>query len=273
MDTSSVWFKRIVGALLGLAAAYAVAVAAATAYHQNDMGDALVSLGLPPLVLFLIYRGSEKQLVFGTVSLLVSGLLFDVAPSLGMPRAGLGLVFITIAAMALPVALDLSMIDMGRRIRIGRPLAVLAQVAFVVAVVPLAGWKLSEAHREILHEDWTLLESLASRITPEGNTLVVERLDPRTREMAQQRIGIRTKDKTYALSDADVESVRRRVVRKTTPGNGQAPTEVTEDQAERMRLILKLQGTALPDDVVLYSHRGPRTIHEVRVPLSGHHGS
>ena len=34
-----------------------------------------------------------------------------------------------------------------------------------------------------------------------------------------------------------------------------------------MRVILKLQGTELPNDVVLFSHRGPMTIVEKKVAL------
>jgi len=42
---------------------------------------------------------------------------------------------------------------------------------------------------------------------------------------------------------------------------------VSREAEERMRIILKLQGTELPNDVVLFSHRGPMTIVEKKVAL------
>jgi hypothetical protein len=42
---------------------------------------------------------------------------------------------------------------------------------------------------------------------------------------------------------------------------------VSREQAERMRIILKLQGAAVPDDIVLFSQRGPVTVSELKIPL------
>jgi hypothetical protein len=44
-------------------------------------------------------------------------------------------------------------------------------------------------------------------------------------------------------------------------------SDVSREAEERMRVILKLQGTELPNDVVLFSHRGPMTIVEKKVAL------
>ncbi len=258
--------KGLAGILLGIVAAYLVAAALGVAYRESEIVDVLLSLVLPPIVLFIVYYGSEKQLVFCVASLVIAGLGLAIVPTIGVPRGGLSLVLMTIGAMALPVVVDLLAIDMGRKIHVTRPLAQMAQVAFLLALFPLAGWKLMSAHTTILQEDERLVGELAGHVTAEGNMLVVDKLDRKTGDRALRRLAIRTKDKVYPLSDADVESVREtRTVRKTTNARGTEATEITRQQEDRMRLILKLQGTGIPEEVVLFSHRGPWTIAEAKV--------
>jgi hypothetical protein len=142
----------------------------------------------------------------------------------------------------------------------------MAQIAFVVALLPLSGIKLFAAHQAIVAEDQKLVGELAGHLWAEGNTLVVDPLDRKTADRALRRLAIRTKEKTYSLSDAAVESVREtRTVRRTTKAHGNEATEVTREQEDRLRLILKLQGTGIPDEVVLFSHRGPVDIAEAKV--------
>jgi hypothetical protein len=260
--------KLTAGIALGVVAAYVVSIAFAGAYREGEILDVLVSLTLPPLVLFFVYQGSEKRFVFCVASLLISGILFDLSPALGVPRAGLGFALMTVAAIAAPVILDLSFVDMGRQIHIGRPFAHMAQLAFLLALLPLAGWKLAAAHETIVKEDKKLVGQLAAHLSGHGNSLVLDSIDARTRDRAQRRIAIRAEDKTYSLSDADVEQLREeRTWRKKVTNRRGTEAEVTKEQEEWMRLILKLQGTAIPDEVVVYSHRGPLTIYEAKVPL------
>jgi len=54
-------------------------------------------------------------------------------------------------------------------------------------------------------------------------------------------------------------------VRRTTNARGNVATETTREQEDRLRLILKLQGTGIPDQVVLFSHRGPVEIAQTTV--------
>jgi hypothetical protein len=261
--------KPLVGISFGIVTAYVVAFAIGGAFRESEMLDVLISLALPPTVLYLVYRGSEKRFVFCVASLLVSGFCFGISPALGIPRAGLSLVLMTIGAMAIPVLVDLLAVDMGRRIHVARPLDRTAQVAFLLALFPLVGWELWRAHATALTEDRRLVGELAAHLTAEGNSLVVDKLDAKTGDRALRRLAIRTKDKTYPLSDAALESVREtRTVRKTTHAGGTEATEVTREQEERLRLILKLQGTGIPNDVVLFSRRGPLTIYATTVPLN-----
>ena len=266
MQVPKTRIKALAGVLLGIVAAYLVAIALGAAYRESEIVDVLISLALPPIVLFIVYQGSEKQFVFCVASLVIAGLCVAIGPALGIPRAGLSLVLLTIGSMAVPVVVDLLAVDMGRQIHVHRPLAQMAQVAFLLALFPLAGWKLMSAHATILKEDERLVGELAGHVTAEGNMLVVDKLDRKTGDRALRRLAIRTKDKVYPLSDADVESVREtRTVRKTTNARGNEATEITRQQEDRMRLILKLQGTGIPEEVVLFSHRGPLTIAEAKV--------
>ncbi len=261
--------KPTLGFVFGAVGAYVVAMALAGAYREGEILDVLISLLLPPLVMFVVYRGSGKRVAFCVASLLIAGTLFDLSPALGISRAGVSLVLMAITSALIPLAVDLLVIDMGGRIDVAQPLARMAQIAFVLAVVPLSGWKLWHTHHAILKEDERLVGELAAHITAQGNALVVDRLDAKTSDRALRRLAIRMKDRTYPLSDADVETVREtRTVRKVTNGHGTQETQVTREQEDRLRLILQLQGTGVPDDVVLFSHRGPVTIAEARVWLN-----
>jgi len=259
------FLKSVAGIALGIVTAYVVAVALAGAYQESEMVHVMALLALPPIVLFWIYGGSEKRFVFSVSSLLLAGLFFDLAPAIGVPRSGSSLVLMTIAAAAIPLAVDLIVVDLGRQIHVG-PLAQMAQLAFVIALVPVAGVKLFTAHQAIVAEDKKLVGELAGHLWAEGDTLVVDPIDRKTADRALRRLAIRTKEKTYSLSDADVESVREtRTVRRTTKTHGNEATQITRDQEDRLRLILKLQGTGIPDEVVLFSHRGPIGIAEAKV--------
>ena len=85
----------------------------------------------------------------------------------------------------------------------------------------------------------------------------------------RNRIGIRTNDKTYPFSDAEFQKeTREYTVRQDTEKLGVRKSDVvTREAEERMRIILKLQGTDAPDDIVIFSHRGPMTIIEKKVAL------
>src|SRR2546430_15508507 len=116
------------GVGLGLVASYVVATALGGGYRESEILDVLVSLTLPPLVLFFVYQGSEKRFVFCVASLLIAATFFGLSPTFGVPRAGLSLVLMTIASTAAPVIVDLCFIDMGRQIHVGT-LARMTQVA------------------------------------------------------------------------------------------------------------------------------------------------
>jgi len=142
---------------LGVLSAHVMAAALAGAYRESAILNVLVSLVVPPLVLFFVYRGSAKRYVFCAASLLISGMLFDLSPAFGVPRAGLRLVLMTVGAIGALLIVDLLVVDMGRQIHVTRQLARTAQIGFLLALFPLAGWKLLNAHATILKEDQRLV--------------------------------------------------------------------------------------------------------------------
>jgi hypothetical protein len=261
--------KILVAVALGGVTAYLVSLTVGTAYREGELLEALIPLVFVPSVMFVLYEGTEKRTVACLSALLVTAALLQGATTLGVPWDGVSLVLASVAAVALPLGVDLVSIDLGKRIRLDRPITTVMAVAFAVALLPFSGWTLRSAHQTILEEDKELVTELASRIYPWEDWLIVENLSPKLRERAQRRVAIRTSGKSYDLSDAAVESVvEERTVRKQTKQRGVAKSEkVDKKQEERMRLILKLQGTAIPDDVVVYSRRGPLTISEAKLRL------
>jgi hypothetical protein len=142
-------------------------------------------------------------------------------------------------------------------------------VSFVTLVLPFTALILAQAHQKAQTEDEDLLQEVAQKIRREEGSLVVTELDPAKRTRLENRIAIRSGDKTYRLSDAVFEKyVREYTVLKDTEKRGvKTASDVSREAEERMRVILKLQGTELPNDVVLFSHRGPMTIVEKKVAL------
>lgn len=261
--------QSILSVTLGLAAASAVAIALASAFREGDLIEAMIPLVLAPVAMLILYEGTAKRVVFAVVSVLIAAGLLEAAEQLEFGTDAVGLVLISVAAVLIPLVVDLVSIDLGQQIRIDRQAINASGVAFLVLVLPLSSWSLLSAHSTVVREDAQLIGELASRIAPEGDTLVVSRLDPKMRARAQRRVAIRSNGKTYELSDADVESVvEERTVRKQRRSRGSATAEsVSKEQEERMRLILNLQGTGIPEDVVVFSRRGPLTIFEAKVPL------
>src|SRR5436309_8712631 len=121
--------KGAAGIGLGVITAYVVALAFGAAYRESEILDVVALLSLPPVILFSIYGGSEKRFVFCVSSLLLAALFFDLAPTIGVSRAGLSLVLMTITATAVPLVIDLVVVDMGRQIHIETTAARMAQLA------------------------------------------------------------------------------------------------------------------------------------------------
>ena len=257
------------GLLFGAAAAGSLALAGGIIYGEGDnVGSVLALLGAST-ALALIYDESPKRWVLALyASLLVSG--FIVLSSCFRGGVDTTMVLaVAVVAVALPIGFDLVLSDLGRHLRVNRGLGFGTIVSFATLVLPLTALMLAQAHQRARSEDEDLLQEVARNITREEGQLVVSEVDPRKRTMLENRVAIRTKDQTYRLSDAVFQKeTREYTVRQDTERRGVRKSDVlTREAEERMRVILKLQGEDLPDDVVLVSHRGPMTIVEKWVAL------
>jgi hypothetical protein len=108
---------------------------------------------------------------------------------------------------------------------------------------------------------------VAQHVHPQGDTIVFESISPQQKEQLKKLVSVRTKEKTYTLADAEVESVLEERTVKRQNRKQPTPAVISREQEERMRLILSLQGVPAPDDITLFSRRGPITTSEVSVAL------
>jgi uncharacterized membrane protein YgaE (UPF0421/DUF939 family) len=246
-----------------------LALAGAAVYGEGDSVGPVVALIGAAGSLALIYDESPKRWVLALYAALIVSTFIVLSNELRGDIDGAMVVAVAVVAVALPIGFDLVLSDLGRHLEVNRRLGLGTVVSFVTLVLPLTALMLAQAHQRARTEDEDLLQEVAQKIRREEGTLVVGELDPKKRTMLQNRVAIRSGDQTYRLSDAEFQKeVREYTVRKDTEKRGVRTSDVPSRWAEeRMQVILKLQGTELPNDVVLFSHRGPMTILEKRVDL------
>jgi len=246
-----------VGLVFGTVTAVSLALAGGMIYTEGQLGCVLALVGAP-LALALIYDESPKRWVLALYAALLISVFIVLSDGVHGGADG-----------TMPIGFDLVLSDMGRHLRVNSRLGFGTVVSFATLVLPLTALMLAQAHQRARTEDEDLLQELAAKLRREPGSIVVGEFDPRKRSMVENRIGIRTNDKTYPLSDAEFQKeTREYTVRQDTEKLGVRKSDVvTREAEERMRIILKLQGTDAPDDVVLFSHRGPMTIVEKKVAL------
>src|SRR5262249_57417593 len=91
-----------------------------------------------------------------------------------------------------------------------------AAVAFLSVVLPLSAWVIAHEHFTAVEEDNALIRTVAQNVSPQGDTIVFDQVDPRQKDKLKNLVSVRTSEKTYRLSDADIESVveQRTVLRE-----------------------------------------------------------
>jgi hypothetical protein len=263
------WATVLAGVALGAATAISVALAGGVVYGEGDSLSPLLAIVGAAGSLALIYDESPKRWVLALYAALIVSSFMVISSNLRGDIDNAMVLAVAVVAVALPIGFDLVLSDLGRHLEVNRRLGFGTLVSFVTLVLPLTALMLAQAHQRARTEDEDLLQEVAQKIRREQGTLVVSELDPSKRTRLQNRVAIRSGDQTYRLSDAEFEKeVREYTVRKDTERRGvKTATDVSREAEERMRIILKLQGTDLPDDVVLFSHRGPMTIVEKKVAL------
>lgn len=262
------WLTVGAGVALGAATAVSLALAGSVVYGEGDSLGPLLAIAGAGGALALIYDESPKRWVLALYAAWIVSSFFVISSHLRGDVDGAMVLAVAVVAVALPIASDLVLSDLGRHLEVDRRLGLGTLASFVVLVLPLTALMLTDAHQRARTEDEHLLQEVAQKIRRERDTLVVSELDPSKRPLLENRIAIRSGDRTYRLSDAQFENeVREYTVRKDTEKRGIRTSDVSREAEEQMRIILKLQGTELPNDVVLVSHRGPMTIVEKRVAL------
>ena len=258
----------VLGLVLGTVTAVGLALAGGVIYRDGDLGSILALLGAP-LAMAMVYDEPAKRRVLSLYAALLVSVFIVASDRLRGGIDGTMVLAVAVVAIALPIGIDLILSDLGRHMTVNRGLGMTTVVSFTTLVLPLMALMLAQAHQRARSEDEDLLQEVAQKIRREQGTLVVNELDPRKRAMLENRIAIRTANATYRLSDAEFQKeTREYTVRQDTERRGVRKSDVlTREAEERMRVILKLQGTEPPADVVLFSHRGPMTILEKRVEL------
>lgn len=262
------WLTVGAGVALGAATAGSLALAGSVIYGEGDsLGPLLVILGAAAS-LAIIYDESPKRWVLALYAALIVSSFFVISNHLRGDVGGAMVLAVAVVAVALPIGSDLVLSDLGRHLEVNRRMGFGTMVSFVTLVLPLTALMLIQAHQRARTEDEALLREVAQKIRREQDTIVVNELDPSKRARLENHVAIRSGDQTYRLADAAFEKeVREYTVRKDVERRGVRTSDVSREAEERMRVILTLQGTELPNDVVIFSHRGPMTIVEKRVAL------
>lgn len=262
------WATVGAGVALGATTAISVALAGGVVYGEGDSVGPLLAIVGAAGSLALLYDESPKRWVLALYAALIVSSFLVISSHLRGTVDGAMVLAVAVVAVALPIGSDLVLSDLGRHLEVSRRLGLGTLVSFVTLVVPLTALMLTQAHEKARTEDEDLLQEVAQKIRREDGSLVVSELDPSKRTRLQNRVAIRSGNQTYRLSDAEFEKeVREYTVRKDTERRGVHTSDVSREAEERMRVILKLQGTEAPNDVVLFSHRGPMTIIEKKVAL------
>ncbi len=262
------WVPVGAGVALGAATAVSIALAGGVVYGEGDSLGPLLTIVGAAGALALVYDESPKRWVLALYAALIVSSFLVISSHLRGDVDGAMVLAVAVVAVALPIGSDLILSDLGRHLEVNRRLGLGTLITFLTLVLPLTALMLAQAHQRARSEDEDLLREVAQKIRREQNTIVVSELDPRKRTQLQNRVAIRSGDQTYRLSDAEFQKeVREYTVRKDTERRGVRTSDVSHEAEERMRVILKLQGTELPNDVVLFSHRGPMTIIEKKIAL------
>jgi len=258
------------GLVFGALAAVSLALAGGVIYREGDNIGSVVALIGASSALAIIYDESPKRWVLALYAASLVSAFIVLSDRFRGGIDGTMVLAAAVVAVALPIGFDLVLSDLGRHLNVNSRLGLGTVVSFATLVLPLTALMLAQAHQRALSEDEDLLQEVAQKLRRESGSIVVSELDPRKRAMIENRVAIRTKDQTYRLSDAEFQNeVREYTVRQNTERRGVRQSDLlTREAEERMRIILKLQGTEIPDDIVLVSHRGPMTLVEKKVALN-----
>ena len=255
------------GLVAGVVSATSVSWFVGTVYREGILFAPLAAFLLATATPFVFYEEPAKRMFFALLtSTLLSGFSL-LAIGLGGQATGTTMFGLGVAAVAIPVGIDLVLQDLGTQSTIHPLFARGAAAAFLVAVLPVSSWIIVHAHSTAMKEDKALIQTVAQNISPQGTTLVFDQIDPRQKEKLTNLVSVRTREKTYRLADAEIETVIEHHPARREHRTPNQHAVVSREQEDWMRIILNLQDAPLPEDIVLFSQRGPITISELTVSL------
>ena len=267
MRERSLFTNSFAGLASGVVVAVVVSWFASSAYRDGSLLAPLFALALALGIPSLLYESLQKRLTFGLcAAALLSGFSLLVLLVGGQP-SGLTVLGLSLLSVALTVGTDLALQDLGSRVTVSPGFSYGAVVTFLVVALPLSTRQIVREHHVAVEEDDALIRTVAQHVHPQGNTIVFDSISPQQKEKLKNLVSVRTKGKTYTLADAEVESVVEERTVKRQNRQQSNPAVVSRKQEERMRLILNLQGASVPDDIILFSQRGPITTSELTVAL------
>jgi len=267
MREQSIFTNPLAGLTSGVVVAVVVSWFASSAYREGSLFAPLLALTLSLGIPCFLYDSWEKRLTFGLfAAALLSGFSLLVLVVGGQP-SGLTVFGLSLLSVAFAVGMDLVLQDFGTRVKVSPKFSYGAVATFLIVALPLSTHQIVREHHLAVEEDDALIRTVAQNVHPQGDTIVFESISPQQKEQLKKLVSVRTKEKTYTLADADVESVVEERTVKRENRKQTKPAVVSREQAERMRLILSLQGAPVPDDIILFSRRGPITTSELTVAL------
>lgn len=259
------------GVVFALMTAIAVAFGVAIIYREGNLLPCAIALLVPVALLLWIHNDPGKQtfsalgamLIVSAATMLWTWLGEDLSPFVSLT--------LTLIGVGVPIAVMLMLSDTGATLALPPHVTRTALLVFILSFAPLTAALVSSEHRDVVQRDQELIREVSQHVQLWNQYIIFEHVDPKHRSELKNRIAVRAKGKTYALSDAHFESVSKEsTVRKATEKRGRPKTTVvTREQKEEMRVVLDLDDPAPPNNIVVFSARGPVTICEQEVTLPG----
>ena len=262
-----IWLALIIA--LSLASAFVSAYSVTAIYREGNLFAWGLGLTLPVLALLAVYRDVGKRVLGALLAILLVSSVTWLWLTVGDDFDSLALLSVVLVGLTVPIGLDLMLLDSGRRLAVSRTLAYAALGSFVLVFAPLAALLVSQEHRSVVQSDHELIREVVQHVQVKNNAIVFNHVDPKRKMELKNRLVVRSEGKTYPLSNAHFESVSREsTVRKQTEKRGNRETTVvSRERDEEMRVVVDVDRK--PTKIVLYSTRGPLTICEEAIAVSG----
>jgi len=240
-------------------------------YQEGNLLSSALALTLPLVALLFLHDAASKRIISILTGLATGCALTLLWLTFADDVNSFALFAIGLCTLIVPIAVDVVLLDAGARMPVSPELARSAAIVFAAVVVPLGSVLLGYEHREIIRKDQDLIREVARHVELYENWIVFDRVDPKRETRLKNCLAVRALGKTYRLSNAHFEKVSEEyTVRKRTSRRGAKKlVEVSREREERLRIVVDLGKVERPENIVVFSTRGPLTIAEEEVALPG----